>query len=84
MLQSVGGQRVRHDLVTEQQQYTKLNHVAVHLKLTQHYKSTIHQKVKKKKSINVMWEGNNGVDTEWEDVCSQRSKQEIFDYIAIL
>ena len=37
--------RVRHDLVTEQQQYTKLNHVAIHLKLTQHCKSTTHHKV---------------------------------------
>lgn len=32
-----------------------------------------------------MWEGKNGVDREWEGVCSQRSKQEeILDYIAIL
>jgi len=32
-----------------------------------------------------MWEGKNGVDREWEDVCSQRIKQEeILDYIEIL
>ena len=48
MLQAMGSSRVGHKLATEQQQLCVcvcvcVNHFAVHLKLTQHYKSTIFQ-----------------------------------------
>ena len=52
MLQAMGSSRVGHKLATEQQQLCVcvcLNHFAVHLKLTQHYKSTIYYyKIKSK------------------------------------
>ena len=50
MLQAMRSSRLGHKLATEQQQLCVyvcvcvcVNHFAVHLKLTQHYKSTIFQ-----------------------------------------